>query len=149
MEAATQPGGWWSRNWPWAVGTLCALGLPLFLLVFGGLFWTVQRMITDSEPHRMALHGATHHPEVVALIGTPVQRGWLVTGSIHHSGGSGGAVLSIPLIGPDGRATLHVAAERRLGTWRITEAELAHGKAGRIALAPDDFTLPAAPRPLR
>lgn len=149
MDVAKQSGRWRFWSWHQKLGALAALALSLFLLAFGGLFLVVHWIITDSDPHRMALGGATHHPDVIALIGAPVNRGWPVTGGIETDSASGNANLSIPLVGPDGRATLRIEAEQRLGAWRITKAELTQGKTERIALAPDDFNPPASPRPLR
>jgi TonB family protein len=61
-------------------------------------------------------------------LGTPIEAGWFVTGSIATSGSGSHADLSIPISGPKGSGTLHVVALKspfsaESGDWKITVLE--------------------------
>jgi hypothetical protein len=58
-------------------------------------------------------------PRVVDALGTPIQSGWFVTGSIEEQGISGDATLTIPISGPRGSGTLYAAAREGNGSWRF------------------------------
>ena len=49
-----------------------------------------------------------------------VETGIFTTGSIKLNNSSGSADLSIPISGPDGKATLHVVAEKTAGSWTFS-----------------------------
>jgi hypothetical protein len=55
---------------------------------------------------------------VIQSLGTPIQPGWLVTGSIQEQGLSGDASLVIPISGPRGSGTLYASAREGNGVWQ-------------------------------
>jgi hypothetical protein len=78
----------------------------------------VFALLKRSEPAQFALQLASAHPAAVASTGTPLEVGWVVTGSLKYSGSGGGAVrLSLPVRGPKGRATVAVRGVRVDGRW--------------------------------
>jgi hypothetical protein len=50
-------------------------------------------------------------------LGTPINVGFLVAGSVNLSGGTGQANLAIPLQGSKASSTLYVEARQSAGTW--------------------------------
>jgi hypothetical protein len=64
-------------------------------------------------------------PEAAEALGTPIQAGFFVGGSIQVTGSTGGAELSIPVSGPEGSGTLYVVGVKTLGTWKLINLELA------------------------
>lgn len=129
MMPPPQRPGWWSRNWKWFVPVSL-----VSLLVFGGLvialiFTVVMGSIKGSVPYTRAMAQAKSDPALVAELGTPIEAGWFVTGSISTSSGSGShADLSIPISGPKGSGTLHVVALKspfaaETNDWKITVLE--------------------------
>ena len=130
MEQPVKRRGWWARNWTWCVpvGVLAVLAaLAGFIALVLSLVFGVM---TSSDVYREALALAQEHPEVSAALGTPVEGGRLVSGSIRVSGSSGEADLSIPISGPDGRGRLLVVASRSAEGWTysVLQAEFDQGR---------------------
>jgi hypothetical protein len=50
-------------------------------------------------------------------LGTPINGGFLVAGSVNLSGGTGQANLAIPMQGSKASRTLYVEARQSAGTW--------------------------------
>ena len=115
---------WFSRNWKWFV--------PLLVLVcvaaVGGFIAAVFGLIKSSEPYQHAVELVTHDPQVAAMLGAPIQTGWLVTGSIHLENDSGTADLVIPVKGRLHNGSVYVLAHKLAGRWSYE----------RITLARDD-----------
>lgn len=101
--------GW--RRWLFmgAAGVV-VLATAISLFVFA--------LLKRSEPAKLALQRANAHPGVSASIGTPLEVGWVVTGSLKNFGSDGGTVrLSLPVRGPKGRGTIAVHGVRVNGRW--------------------------------
>ena len=60
---------------------------------------------------------AKESQEVQQSIGTPIEEGVFVSGNISVSGPVGQANLSMPIQGPDGKATIYLVAEKTAGEW--------------------------------
>lgn len=123
--------GWWERNWKWAV--------PAFVVVsVGALVWAlvgfVMGAFRSSYVYQEALARARAHPAVVGQLGTPIEPGRFVSGSLSVSGASGDADLAIPISGPKGRGTLYVRASKRAGEWHFTMLLFAPESGPRIDL---------------
>jgi hypothetical protein len=116
MDSQPAP-SWWVRHWPWLVPAGCLTALagvaaPIALVVsllFG--------LLKSTTPYKEALARAQRDPVVIGRLGTPIQGGFLVSGNVSLSGGSGEAQLAIPLQGSRGSGTLYVEARRKAGTW--------------------------------
>ena len=91
------------------------------LVVCGGIaavvYGVVRTSFRSSEPYQVAVARAKANPEVLAALGSPIEEGALPSGSIKVSGASGSADLTIPLHGPNGKATVYVQAEKFAGKW--------------------------------
>jgi hypothetical protein len=109
--------GWWERNWKWAVPVFAVAVVALFITA---LFALVISAFRSSYVYQEALTRARAHPAVVERLGTPIEPGRFVSGSINVSGASGDADLSIPVSGPKGKGTLYARAEKRAGEWRFS-----------------------------
>ncbi len=94
----------------------------IFLLVvgcIGGIFFFIMGQFRSSPVYVQALKAAQSDPRVVAQLGTPIQAGWLITGSLEEQGLSGDANLSIPISGPRKSGTLYAAARKGDGIWQF------------------------------
>ncbi len=117
---------WWSKHWGWALPCGC-LGL---VLILGGTITAialgVMKGIGSTEVCQQAVERAQASPALTAEIGSPIETGWLIKGSINLNGASGEADLAVPLIGPSGKAKLHLEAELHAGEWsyQLLEAEV-------------------------
>lgn len=115
---------WFGRNWKWAVPVGC-LGLcAMFAVFFLGIFMVVFGTLRSSEVVKQAVTKAEAHPEVARRIGTPIDIGWLVSGSINTTGPGGEANLKVPISGQNGKGALYIVAEKKADRWAYTTLEV-------------------------
>lgn len=86
----------------------------LSLVVFGA--------IKSSDPYKESLRRTQNDPRVIAVLGEPVEAGWIVTGHINWENGKGVCNIKYSVHGPNGRAQVHAVAEKEPGRpWQFTE----------------------------
>lgn len=71
--------------------------------------------LRESEPYQYAMAAAQRDPAVSEALGSPITAGSFVTGSFNESNLGSSYQLAIPISGPKGKGTLHVAADRAGG----------------------------------
>lgn len=115
-----------------------SLALAMVMLFAGfvyAIFAMVFGILKSSEPYREAMARATSSPQVTTALGTPIDDGFLVSGNVRTSGGSGQASLEIPISGPQGKARIYVDAAKSGGRWTFSILEVAvAGRPERIDL---------------
>ncbi|MDP9004786.1 MAG: cytochrome c oxidase assembly factor 1 family protein [Verrucomicrobiota bacterium] len=108
---------WWKRNWKiGCLGILVAIPVMAFCIVaivFGAL--------KSSDAYKTALATAQADPRVVSALGSPIEAGWLISGSTHVTGTAGDASLTVPLSGPNGKGTLYFVALKFAGKWTFSK----------------------------
>src|SRR5262245_34596948 len=116
---------WFRRNLKWLIPVGCVVPLLACagLIAFIGL--VVFGAIKSSDAYTEAMRRASSSEAVQEALGTPVEAGWLVSGSINISGSSGNADLTIPISGPKGSGTLYVVATKSSNRWRYSTLEVA------------------------
>ncbi len=123
--------GWFSRNWKWLVPTVFIAFIVLPLALVGTVFGAMK----NSDVARECLLRAQKNTLVVQSLGTPIQEGWLVSGSINVTPTSGDADLAVPISGPKGKGTIYVTAQKKAGVWNYSAMEAAiEGSDRRINL---------------
>jgi len=120
--------GWWKRNWKWFVPVTLFSLLLLGAVAIGLIVMFVMGAVKSSVPYTQALAQAKTNPTLMEEMGTPIEAGWYVTGSISSSGSRSDANLSFPIHGPKKSGMLHVVATKNpfsavSGEWRFTELE--------------------------
>ncbi len=115
--------GWFSRHWKALVFGGIAFIVLVAALFVCGIMLLVFGMMKSSEPYQRAVAAAQASPELQKALGTPIETGWWVSGSINTSGPSGNADLAIPLKGPNGKATVYVVARKSAGEWSYSRIE--------------------------
>ncbi len=116
----------------WAIaGVIVACAVLGF---FPALFTVVMGSMKMSTPYRMAMEEVRADDAVVTAIGSPIRAGFLVSGSINISGGSGSSDLRFMVRGPEGHGTVYTTATREAGDWAITALILDLDEEGRIDL---------------
>ena len=129
------PGG----AWKWIIPLGC-----LAMLLAGGVFvasilWIVMASIRSSAPYASSFQTATADCELQQILGTPIEPGWFISGSINVTGPAGEAQLSIPLKGPQSSAKMYVNATKSAGRWSYELMEVEpKGRAKRINLLEEE-----------
>lgn len=108
-----QPRGWLGRNW-WK---LLAAALLCVILFVGAIVTLVMGAMRASDVAKEAVARAQSNALVIQRLGTPINEGWFVGGSINISQGTGDADLSVPISGSKGKGTVYVKAQKNAGTW--------------------------------
>jgi hypothetical protein len=101
---------------------ICVLLVAIFA---GGIAGVITGAVRSSEVYQYAMDSALNDPEVIEVLGEPIEAGLFVQGSINVDGPTGEASLAIPLKGAERNGTLHVVADRIAGEWRYTVLEVA------------------------
>ena len=83
------PETWWGRNWKWVVPAGCLVPVLFVLLIAGAAF----SLMKHSAAYANALDTARADCAVRQALGTPIEAGWLVSGSVSVNGPSGHAEL--------------------------------------------------------
>lgn len=128
------------RRW-----TRAGIAFTLFL-TFGFMlaaFLGPQELIKRSHAVQLAMSAARQNTMVQQAMGTPLEMGWLISGTIGTSGPSGKADFSIPVRGPEGRATLYFIGEKSFGLWAIKGLVLELDESGERL----DIVAPSASEP--
>lgn len=117
-------------------GLLGCLGITAVVFICIGLsLGFITNIFKSSDVYQTALAKAQSSPEVIRELGTPIQAGWLVLGSISTQGLSGDADLQIPISGPNNSGWLFASARRANGVWQFyTLAVTVNGRDGIIDL---------------
>jgi hypothetical protein len=94
--------------------------LLLLVAFVGSIALIVFSAMKSTDVYKDALERAKANPEVIEALGPPITEGYLVSGNTNVNGASGEANLSIPISGPNGKATIYVAAIKSLGRWNYS-----------------------------
>ena len=129
METAPAPApatpppqrNWWQRNWKWFVPTGCLTLIAAIMAFVACIVLIVFGALRSTDTYKTAVARAKANPRLQQAIGTPMETGWLVSGSTHVTGGSGSSELSIPIEGPRGKATIYVVATKSAGDWEYSK----------------------------
>jgi hypothetical protein len=110
----------------WSRRIKIALLVIVSVVVFCILLLTlINGILKSSEVYKLSLARAQEADAVTQYIGRPLRQGRFISGSLNESaGGTGDAVLSIPIAGPKGSGTLHVKANRLSGKWTLETMQL-------------------------
>jgi hypothetical protein len=128
------------RNSVWMIG----VGTVLFAVAcIATIFYSVGTMLRDSDAFHLAVSAAQASPVLLEKVGSPMETGRFISGSIEVSPATGLAELSIPVSGPRGRGKLYVEAHKSAGNWRMSLLQFV----GEGTQTPIDL-LPAAPDPV-
>jgi hypothetical protein len=68
---------------------------------------------------------AQSNRRVAQQLGSPIDEGWLLSGSVNVSDASGDADLSVPISGPKGKGTVYVTAQKSAGRWNYSLMQVA------------------------
>lgn len=134
---------WFSRNWRWLVPTFLIVFVILPILLIASIFAAMK----NSDAAKESVLRAQRNALVVEQLGTPIEEGWMVSGSISTSTTSGDADLAVPISGPKGRGKIFVTARKSAGAWEYQVMLAAiEGSDHRIDLLSEDSGRTSAQR---
>ena len=109
---------WFRRNWIWAVpGCGCVGIILLFVFGAGAAFFGIKNFVKNATPYEYAVEQAINNPDVILILGEPVETDGMMSGNVSIQNNGGNANFTVPIKGMNGKATLVVAAERFDGKW--------------------------------
>jgi hypothetical protein len=124
----------------WALigcGSLLVLGAIFCVIIVVVVFGAMKK----SDVYQEALKRAQNDPAVIAALGTPIEAGLMVTGSVNVDSSGGHATLDFPISGPKGKATVHAVGTKSGGEkWDYTELTVTPANGSKINLLPPPST---------
>lgn len=99
----------------------CTVILVLGLLAIAGIAAVVFGLIKSTDAYKEAVRRARNDSRVAALVGTPVETRFWVTGNVNVTNNRGDADITIPICGPRGNAKLYAVATLDPNGWHFTE----------------------------
>ncbi|HXA18552.1 MAG TPA: cytochrome c oxidase assembly factor Coa1 family protein [Thermoanaerobaculia bacterium] len=124
---AQKSGGCW-KALAIGCGVILVLGFAAMIALFVFVFSVIKR----SDVYREAFTRATSDPRVVEALGTPIEKGWWVMGSVHLDNNTGTANIDFPISGPKGSAHVHAAASYDGNTWTYSSLVVRPDAGGEI-----------------
>ena len=107
-----------------ALGSGCTAGcggcVALLVLATGLIFSilaVVFLVLRSLDRCDAALQAAQSSEILRRELGTPMTKGWVVTGSVRTFNGTGTADVTVPVSGPRGEASIRAHANLRQGQW--------------------------------
>jgi len=86
-------------------GGCAAIGfgaVAVFVLILSIVFYSIRSANGTQE----AIARVKQNPEVIAVLGEPIEVGWIISGSVKGAGIGSKVEVNIPLSGPNGSGTL-------------------------------------------
>jgi hypothetical protein len=120
MKNQSRKRTWWDQNWKWFVPVGYLGGALLFLGFCAGVVYLVFGLVRSSDIYKKAVMQAETNHYVIEALGSPIEEGLIVRGSISVTGPSGEADLAIPISGPRGKATIYAVAKKSAGKWTFS-----------------------------
>ena len=106
--------------WLW-VGCGCALVAALAVAFVVFIVVVVFASIRAADPYKDGLQRARADARVQEALGTPIEPGWMLSGSIQTKNRSGDCDISFGLKGPKQSAELRVVGTKDEGRWTYTK----------------------------
>ncbi len=130
LEAQQQP-GCWSKHWKKIVGCGCLTILAGGAAFIAFILLVVVASMKSSEAYKVSLDRVKSNGDVLEALGTPVEPGMFVGGSVNREGASGAAKIDYSISGPKGAAKVYVEGERHSGEWQwsLMQVKLKDGRA--------------------
>jgi len=103
----------------------CSVIIILGLAGLAAIVFFVFGAIKKSDVYVQALNRVRNDARVQAALGTPIEEGFWVSGSVHLDTEHGGtANISFPVSGPKAKARVRAVAATSAQTWEFTTLEV-------------------------
>jgi Cytochrome oxidase complex assembly protein 1 len=105
-----------SKNAKWITITACAAIIAF--AVWAKLF-TYFMDIMKGDAYKLSLIEVSKSEVVLERVGSPIEPGYMVLGTISFSNSGGGAVLQYSIKGSRSSGKVHVQANEEKGVWAL------------------------------
>jgi hypothetical protein len=123
------------RTSPWVwVGVGCSVLIVGVAGFVAFIVFVVVAAMRSSTPYQDAMQRASNDPRVIEAIGSPIEPGMFISGSINTENRSGEADITIPISGPKRKAWIHVQGTKEGGRWTYTKMQVTPEKGEPIDL---------------
>jgi hypothetical protein len=114
----------------------CGSALVLFGIFAVVIVVVVFGAMKKSDVYQEALRRAQSDPAVVAALGSPIEAGLMVTGSVNVDSSGGHATLDFPISGSKGKGTVHAVATKSGAGWEYSALTVKPDNGPLIDLTP-------------
>ena len=116
---------WLKYNWKWAL-PMIALGIfvPVTSCIFVTIILISYLAVRTSTIYKQAMVAVRSDDRIIELIGSPIQPGLFVLGTISRRPAGTMVNLTIPLYGPGGKATAFAVSTKTEGNWNFTTLQV-------------------------
>ena len=133
-----------TNPWVW-VGIGCGVLVVGCVVFVAFIAFVVVGAMRSSTPYKDAMQRAQTDPRVIEALGSPIEPGLFISGSINTQNQSGDADINIPVSGPKGKASIHVVGTKDSGRWTYTRMIVTPAKGEPIDLLGGRASHPPAP----
>jgi len=109
----------WST--PKKIGCGCLVVLILTIGGCGALTFGLFALMKSSDAHTTSLKQVQENDSVKEILGTPIEPGFWLMGSINLNGSSGNADIFYPVSGPKSSGTVYVVGTKTEGVWQYSK----------------------------
>ena len=102
------------------IGCGCAILFLVAILGIGTLTVGVFSLLKSSDAYQDSLTIVQNSPELQERLGTPIEPGFFMTGSINVSNDTGTADITYPVSGPNESGKVRVVAEKDREGWHFS-----------------------------
>jgi len=102
----------------------CSVIFVIGIACVAVLVFVVFGAIKATDAYKNAVDRAISDPRVIAALGSPVEPGWWVKGSVNVDNDGGHANISFPISGPKGKAMVEAVATRNVDKWVYTKLQV-------------------------
>ncbi len=138
-ELIPQP-SWWKRNWPWVLPVGGCLTILILLgVTIGSIFFGITSIMDDSIPMEYAIEKINTDPEIIELMGSPIEKNGMIQGEFNLNNDEKSADMKVPITGPKESGTLFIKATAIGDKWTYQEIRVVIQDNDEVDLVNDDW----------
>lgn len=126
MSAIEEPGKNSTGKIIGIIGCGCVSLILLGAIVIGGIFFVAAKALKSADAYTESIAAVESNADATAALGTPIEPGFMPSGSININNGEGDIDFTIPVSGPNGKGTIVVKGKKPSGspvwiydTWQL------------------------------
>ena len=108
------------------IGCGCLTLILVGVAVVGLIVWGASKAMKSAEPYQASIEAVQGNAAAAEALGSPIEPGFMPSGSFNFNNGEGNVDFSIPVSGPKGKGTIRVVGNKASGAsaWSYSTWEL-------------------------